>query len=48
VQVGLDDDFALALGCTHRARRGREQVADAVDVEHEPVGRAPGKVASET
>ena len=39
VQIGLDDGLAPALGRPNRARSGGEQVADAVDVEHEAVGR---------
>ena len=45
VQVGLDDDLAGALGGAHRRRRGGEEVADAVDVEHEAVRRPAGRAS---
>ena len=47
VQVGLDGRLAPALGRADRAGRGGEQVADAVDVEHEAVGRAADELAPE-
>ena len=47
VQVRLDDDLAPALGRPHSARGRREQVADAVHVEHEAVGRPPGERAAQ-
>ena len=39
VEVGLDDRLAAALGRPHGTRGRSEQVADAVHVEHEAVGR---------
>ena len=45
VQVGLDDGLAPALRGPDRAGRRCEQVADAVDVEHEAVGRPPGELS---
>ena len=40
VEERLDGDLAPAFGAAQHAGRGRDEVADAVDVEHEPVGAA--------
>src|SRR5581483_12185257 len=40
MRVDLEHDLAVTLGPAERGRRGGDEVADAVDVEHDPV-RAP-------
>jgi hypothetical protein len=42
VEVRLERDLAGAFGAAQCRRRRGEQVADTVDVEHDPVGRAAG------
>ena len=40
VKIGLERHLAAALGQAERRRRHRQRVADAADVEHEPLARA--------
>jgi hypothetical protein len=48
VQIRLDDRLYPALGGADGAGRGGEQVADAVDIEHEALGGAADELSAET
>src|SRR5579884_3641191 len=47
VQIRLDDDLVGAVGLPHRARRRRDEVADAADVEQEPLRRRADRHAAQ-
>ena len=48
VEVRLDRHLGAGRRAAQHGRRGRDEVADAVHVEHEAVGGAPGRPPSET